>query len=155
MRKCYEDINMYIENQLNMSRGGVAVLTTVLGQLMQAENEETYNVIKEIADSAILRLLMEEIINANEFEELSGLLDECTFEEEYTEDEGLDFTKTTTDEAHGALKGGKLHLIQNTFHEDDSPSGVHLTFQFVQEDRMFYRDLYISNDGTIYISKEY
>ena len=155
MNKNCEKLDMFVSYEMNLGEVSKGILQIILGRMENAETEEEFNTCKELVDDALLNLIADNLISQEDFVNVLELLEQCTFEEEYTEDEGLDFTKTTTDEAHGALKGGKLHLIQDTFHEDDSPSGVHLTFQFVQEDRMFYRDLYISNDGTIYISKEY
>ena len=79
MKKCYEEISMYIENDLNISGSGVAILTTILGRMGDTENKEAFDTIKNVAETAALRLRMDEIINTKEFNRLSELIDNCIF----------------------------------------------------------------------------
>lgn len=122
---------------------------------MRKHNNETYEAFeirKREAKKALLRLFREDIVDDDEFDELLDAI------EKDEEDEGLKVESTTVEDASKIINGMILHSFRTT-HDGENPSekwGNGFTFRTgLEEEVSKYRELFIKNDGTVYISEEY
>lgn len=154
MKNYYEELSELISNAVRLDEAGELIFGNIIGAMKRAENEEAFEAYKDLAETAAVGLLGNNIITEAEHVKLLELIDDCCFGEGHS----IKTHQVNMEEANKILIGMVLYGIFPLYNEEnkDEVIGKSLIFHSNEKENVSrFRTLVIYDDGDVFISEEY